>query len=417
MNVLDKSEKRKCTSCGVCATLCPSHAITINLDDDGFYRPIIDQSLCNNCSLCTKICYKFDDDLQITDQSALQSKPLYSAWSEEDEIVSSSTSGGIGELLARQLLLEGYKVVGVVYNENKIRAEHRIASDDVNLIPFRGSKYIQSYTYDAFREVVNNCKNEKYAVFGTPCHIYALNRLASMRKKKDNFFFVDLYCHGCPTHHVWTKCHDEIVKKAHVDKLENVYFRSKLRGWGSFILASLSTSGLIFNRRVSDSFYELFFSNQILNEACQDCVLRGTLEYTDIRLGDFWGKKYLHNHRGVSAISLSTIRGREVFEKLHGITKQRCNYEDFLLYQSWGHTYHINPDVRRSLINSLRKPDINIYGVIKILRKRLGFFYSFKKQMGFMLSFLPLGLRNLIKRTTLWFHFNLLSNGKRHINN
>lgn len=156
MNILNKTAKKLCTSCGVCASVCTRKAISMIIDDDGFYRPFVDADSCNNCSLCTTVCYKFDEEIKMTSDEGIRNKPLYSAWSNDDDLVRQMTSGGLGDLLAHQLLKDGYKVVGVIYNEEQIRAEHRIADCADDLLPFRGSKYIQSYTFGAFKEVVAN---------------------------------------------------------------------------------------------------------------------------------------------------------------------------------------------------------------------------------------------------------------------
>lgn len=399
MNVLDKSASRNCTSCGVCATICSKKAITIQLDADGFYRPIVDTDLCNECGLCTSVCYKFDEHPQITSKEGLLDKPLYSAWSNDDVLVKQTTSGGIGDLLAQQLLKDGYKVVGVVYNEDKTIAEHRIADDEKDLLDFRGSKYIQSYTFDAFKEVVANCRNEKYAVFGTPCQIYALNKLASQRKVRDNFFFVDLYCHGCPTLFAWTKFQDDVKRKANVQKLDNVLFRSKLRGWGSFNVSVEANGKRISNDKYNDKYYELFFCDQLLNAACHDCKLRSTLEYTDIRLGDFWGKKFLNNQKGVSAISLATARGKDVFDSIKGnITYSECDYQDFLPWQSWGKSYSIDTEIRKATLNSLSNPEEDINDAIRVLRKKQPLKNNIMRMAKSTISILPLQIINTLKR-------------------
>ena len=163
MNVSDYVVVHQCTSCQLCGAVCPAGAITIQLDEDGFYRPLIDDNLCVDCGLCVNACYKYDKAVRISTPSDLERKPLYSAWSKESDLLKQVTSGGIGDLLARQLIDDGYNVVGVVYNEEKTRAEHRIARTVKETIPFRGSKYIQSYTYDAMKEVITNGKKEKYA--------------------------------------------------------------------------------------------------------------------------------------------------------------------------------------------------------------------------------------------------------------
>lgn len=45
-----------CTGCSACANLCPTRAISMSLNENGFYRPSIDTALCTRCSACVKIC-------------------------------------------------------------------------------------------------------------------------------------------------------------------------------------------------------------------------------------------------------------------------------------------------------------------------------------------------------------------------
>ena len=39
MNINDQSAIHKCTSCQMCAAVCPQNAIVVKLNEDGFYRP------------------------------------------------------------------------------------------------------------------------------------------------------------------------------------------------------------------------------------------------------------------------------------------------------------------------------------------------------------------------------------------
>lgn len=317
MHINSRSAFRPCTSCQMCAAVCPYRAIRIEMDAEGFYRPVVDEALCRQCSLCTKVCYKFDPDICKTSANELADKPLYAAWANDDEIVRNTSSGGIADLLARELMATGYKVAGCIYNDGEARAEHKIASTKEELDAFRGSKYIQSYTFDALKDIVSGICSEKYAVFGTPCQIYALRKWASMKNVQDRFLLVDFYCHGCPSLHVWRKYQDYIKCRTGFKHFDKVVFRSKTKGWGSFYVVVVVDGVPVFKSNPrEDGFYELFFSDMALNEGCHACKLCGTLEYTDIRLGDFWGKKFLGNRRGVSAVSLVTESGKSAFNRI-----------------------------------------------------------------------------------------------------
>lgn len=139
-----------CYGCGVCATVCGQKIIEIRLNSDGFYEPhISDISKCTDCGLCMDICAYSHDELCVS----LVPVRSYAAWSKESAVRRKCSSGGVGFEIGRTLLEQGYKVCGVRYNVDLNRAEHYIATTVEELIPSIGSKYIQSYTADAFKAI------------------------------------------------------------------------------------------------------------------------------------------------------------------------------------------------------------------------------------------------------------------------
>lgn len=400
MNITDDSALHKCTSCQICGAVCPKNAIDIVVDNEGFYRPTVNLNICVDCGLCTKVCYKFDNEIILTSAERLPQMPIYAAWAKDSKVVSNTTSGGIADLLARQLVADGYNVVGVVYDDESQMAKHTIATNIEGTIPFRGSKYIQSYSFEAFKHIVKNSKDKKYAVFGTPCQIYALNKYATLYRNKENFLFVDLYCHGCPSKLIWDKYQNYIKKKLGIEHFDRVDFRSKVKGWGGFYVVVVVDGKPVFKSNPDeDGFYELFFSDQVLNDGCNDCILRSTLEYTDIRLGDFWGKKYLSNNRGVSAISVATEKGKILLNKImESINCEKCNYSEFLPYQSWGKTHSPNKVAREDIFESLQSKEQTIADAVKSFRKHQSLRGRIKRHVKSLLYYLPLSVTMFLKR-------------------
>lgn len=401
MNINDANILHECTSCQLCAAVCPKDAISIQLNKEGFYRPFIDSERCIDCGICVKVCYKYDSKLNMTTQQGAEEKKLFAAWAKDDALVKQTTSGGLGDLLARELVKEGYKVVGVIYNEDKTRAEHRIASSLEETISFRGSKYIQSYTFTAFKEVIATSTAQKYAVFGTPCQIYALNRFVERKKVRDNFIFIDLYCHGCPSLHIWTKYQKHVKEILGIRKFDKVEFRSKLKGWGGrYAMTMTKDDKVVFvNSPKNDGFFELFFCDQALNDACADCKLRTTLEYTDIRIGDFWGKKFLDNHRGVSAVSIVTAKGEQLFNSiLNQVDFSECSHWELLPNQSWGKTYHPDSNIRKAILDSLSNPNETITDAVRAFRQRQGLKGTIVRLVKDVLYYLPQSVTTFLKK-------------------
>ena len=406
MNIADPSALRECTSCQLCAAVCPHKAIEIKIDASGFYRPTVINSKCVNCGFCTKVCYKYDDKPAFSFSVSIQKKKLFSAWAKDEVVLKNTTSGGVGDLLAHALQGEGYSVAGVVYDTTDDKAKHRIADSNEDLLFFRGSKYIQSYTLDVFKKIVQECKNTKWAVFGTPCQIYALNRFVEHKNVRDNFLFVDIFCHGCPSFLLWRKYIDFLKHKKGVSDYDSIFFRSKAKGWGNYCIVAKESNKIVYRSSLrNDPFYELFFSDSILNDACYNCLFRESLEYTDIRLGDFWGEKYIGNHKGVSAVCISSDKGNSIFNKVkENIVFEEGNLSELLKYQRWGKRYSQNIDIRNELLDTLCDENASILDAVTALRGRQKLVGRLKRYVKSFIYLFPPFVANLVKRSIYLFH-------------
>ena len=402
MNINDKSALRACTSCQMCAAVCSRDAISIHLNEDGFYRPYIDEVKCTNCGLCTKVCYKFDNDIRVTDAEGLNNVKVYSAQHKSEELLEKVTSGGVADALAKELVRQGYTCIGVTYNDDNHRAEHKVARNENETDAFRGSKYIQSYSLDAFKEMVKGIRDEKYAVFGLPCHIYAAHQFLSRRNLRDNCLLIDLFCHGCPSMLVWNKYEQKIKKQVKNKKFDEVQFRSKVRGWGTFyVVVVVVVEGVraFISSPKQDEFYSLFFSDHVLNDACSDCKLRSTMEYTDIRLGDFWGKRFLNDRKGVSAVAITSERGQMLFETIKDkFVTAHSDMSEVLVKQSYGKIYHPNLELRKNMLEALRDDNKTLKDVVDLYYSKQGLTLKAKKWLKTINWYLPFDLTRLLKR-------------------
>ena len=323
---------RNCFGCGVCATICPRNIIEIESNPNGFYEPHIRNTAeCVNCGLCCDVCSFLSKDL------AIKNRPIksWAAWSNNDDTRASCSSGGIGFEIGRQLIEKGYKAVGCRYNTEKQRAEHYVATTAEEFLETRGSKYIQSYTVDAFKQLRK--KGEKYLVSGTPCQIDSIRRLIRKYQCEDNFILMDFFCHGVPSINVW-KAYIRMLEPR-IGKITHACWRSKVEnGWhDSWIMKidgektmsptnmheSISKKKTFFQSRMSkgDVFYKLFLGGIALGPQCEkDCKYKYDSSSADIRIGDFWGNTYKENEKGVSAVVAFSEKGVKLIEALENIT-------------------------------------------------------------------------------------------------
>jgi len=374
-NVLtDNLNAHYCTGCSVCVASCPRKAITILLTEDGFYEPCIDEKLCTDCGFCQKSCYKFDDNILYENENNCV---VYSATHKNSHELKSSTSGGVSVELMRECIKQGYKVLGVAYDYSKNIAVTKVASSIEDVEKFKGSKYFQSSTIDAFDEALNDKSKPKYAIFGTPCQIYAISKYIDLHEDKDRFLLIDIFCHGCPSMNLWEKYLKYIKERTGISKFDRIEFRSKTHAWHEFCFTFHGNNAEYSSKKNNDPFYTLFFDKNAFNRACYNCEMRSSLAYTDIRLGDFWGYQYDTNTTGVSAVVLCSDTGKNLFNKVcNKFETHQHTLAETIVAQSFGKQHSCNVELRKYTLGLLSS-DLSMKEIMKAYRKN----YSFKKKI------------------------------------
>lgn len=314
MNV---SKVKNCYGCGVCAASCSRKIIHISLNRNGFYEPRInEESQCTHCGICTDVCAFSHTELANNEAAPVKS---WAAWSNDEDVRHKCSSGGIGYEIGKQLIEQGYHAVGCRYDIKEQRAEHYIATTVEDFTASVGSKYIQSYTADAFNQIKK--RGQKYLVTGTPCQIDSFRRMIRKFKCEENFILLDFFCHCVPSMHAW---------KAYIKTLEPVIgnitlasWRNKATGWqDSWTMALEGDKGSFTSWMTKgDLFYKFFLGDITLGPQChKQCKYKFNQSSADIRIGDLWGKTYQNNQKGVSGLVAFTEKGREIIESLLNVT-------------------------------------------------------------------------------------------------
>jgi len=303
-----------CYGCSLCSHICPKSIITLQLNDKGFYHPVIvENTACTQCGLCLKVC-SFHNGLIETNKNVIKA---FATWSREPAVRKKASSGGTGFEIARFLLAEGYKVIAVRYNAEQRRAEHYVATSETELIQSMGSKYIQSYSEEAFRSMK---KGEKYLVTGTPCQIASMRRYIRMKKMEEDAVLMDFFCHSVPSSLLWNKYIMELESK--IGQVVYASWRNKQTGWHDSWAIDIKGEKKVYAKRRSegDCFYKYFLSDVCFNKACyKDCKFKNLQSAADIRIGDLWGSKYADDEKGVTGVLAFNEKGRTILEE--------CNIE------------------------------------------------------------------------------------------
>jgi coenzyme F420-reducing hydrogenase beta subunit len=214
--------------------------------------------------------------------------------------------------------------MGVAYDYASDKARTLIIENVAGLEQLKGSKYIQSYTEDAlhsFAERARSNPSQRFICIGTPCQIYGLRSLAQQKRLKNEILYVDLFCHGVPSHLVW----EPYIKRLRnrLGGLKSVNFRYKGHGWHQYSIRVVGERGTYCNYAYNDTFYRYFFDNVALNTSCYTCKLRQRFAPSDIRIGDFLGRAYEHREDGISAVVAITSKGQQAITSL--VSSQRIS--------------------------------------------------------------------------------------------
>ena len=316
MENITKQTEYPCSGCGACAAVCPKDAIRLEPDEAGFLTARVDESRCVDCGLCLGVCTRFDAEIAGTD---LRQAKLYALQSADPATVRRCSSGGLAHELALAALRRGERVLGAVYDLTADRVRHEIVDSEAGIQALDGSKYLQSDSAAAFAEAVAAARRDqsaRFTVFGTPCQIAGLAKVCARFGLRDRFLLVEIFCHGVPSGKLWEEQLAKMRKKLGAERFDSVQFRYKKDDWHSYCLRAEARGKVWYGTRERELFWQVFFENVLLGDACISCRLRKETSLADLRIGDYWGRRFQSRGDGVSAAFACTERGRQALEAL-----------------------------------------------------------------------------------------------------
>ena len=217
-------EKKYCSGCGACFSICPKNAIRMEEDNCGFSYPYVDFEKCVSCNLCKKVCSFSTNEINNKD---FEFPVCFGAIHKNKRVIKNSRSGGAFSAISDWVLEKDGVVYGACLCEDFV-TRHIRASTKQQRDLLRKSKYVQSDTNDSFNQVENDLKNGKWVLYsGTGCQCDGL-RMFLLCKKIDisKLLLVDIICHGISSPKV-LKDYLEFEEIKNKRKLKNFEFRTK----------------------------------------------------------------------------------------------------------------------------------------------------------------------------------------------
>ena len=303
-----------CTGCGLCSNICPSDALIMRENEEGFRSPSFDENKCIQCKKCIGICPPLNINRTRGDSIDIKS---YAFWA-SDSSREHSSSGGAFSLFAEEVLKHGGSVYGAKYNNNLQMVEHIKVDKIEELESICRSKYVQSYFEDIYMEVKKQLEksDKQILVVGCPCQIAAL--LQFLGNNYENLFTIDFICDGVPAPGMLKRYIDEFEFQS---SIIDIHFRTKYNGWNPTCLEILLEDGTIERRDIGKDSYEKYFHSFMgLRYSCYTCVFAELPHKSDITLGDFWGVQNYdqrwNDDKGTSIVIVNTEKGEKFFEQI-----------------------------------------------------------------------------------------------------
>lgn len=310
------AEKNECTGCGLCRVICPVGAVSMEKDEKGFLRPVIDENKCIQCGKCISNCPPKNPEFMNEDL------PEAYAFSSDEETLKRSSSGGLFTILSEYIIRHDGIVIGAAWADN-FCVEHKAVwrEEDIELLNY--SKYVQSNILPVYAEVRRYIDDGKTVLFsGCPCQVAAIRKYIG---ENERLITVDVICHGVPSD---TMLRNHLEESYNLNDIEEVCFRSK-DGWGSCLDIKLKNGQVIHKANGQDRFMTGFLYNFILRESCTDCRFARVPRQGDITIGDLWSAPQLNLdipwEKGIGTVLVNSAKGKRLFENALQNTLRTAN--------------------------------------------------------------------------------------------
>lgn len=310
--MINISKKTECCGCYGCYNVCPKKCISMEVDNEGFWYPKVDEDKCIDCNLCEKVCPIINTNI-----SNSEDYKAYACKNKDENIRLKSSSGGVFSILCEEVINNNGAVFGAKFDE-KLNVIHDYSEDLEGCSKFRGSKYVQSKIGESYKIVEQKLKNGQIVLFSsTPCQVSGLQ--SYLRKDYENLITVDIACHGVPSPLVYRR-YIESLNYNNDDEIVNLEFRDKSTGWKNYSF-KVDFKNKQFKQLGSENIYMRGFLKDIyIRPSCHECKFKKGTTKADITLADYWGVENKHpefdDNKGVSLVLTSTKKGEEILDKI-----------------------------------------------------------------------------------------------------
>jgi len=281
------NDKRLCSGCTACKSICPKKCIVMKPDEEGFLYPNVNMADCVNCGACENVC-----PILNTSFSPKEGFPdAYLVYDRDENWRMKSAAGGGFASIARYFIEQYHGVVFGARYDDDYSVYHTSCDTVEDLQRYQKSKYVQSNPRNTFIEVKNCLIQGKYVLYsGTPCQIYGLKSFLGGYSNSEQLYCIDLSCHGVPSPKVFRK-YIAFLEEQEKSDISSFTMRGKIIKKNAYAQGFDIKFKNGAHRFLShtESYYGRCFWGEISSRpSCYNCHFKTIWRTSDITLGDCW---------------------------------------------------------------------------------------------------------------------------------
>lgn len=316
IKMIEIKDKKRCSGCTACESICPKGCIQMKADEEGFVYPVVDTEKCIHCDACDRVC-----PIQNPIKEEEKEQKAFLVQHKDEQVRLESSAGGAFTAIATLVIEKGGVVFGAAYDDN-FQVHHTYVENTNDLKRFRNSKYVQSNLGDSFKQVKNFLKEDRWVCFsGTPCQIEGLYKYVGSHNK---LILVDVVCHGIPSPLIWNK-YLEYQDVEH-SKPSNIRFRDKYYGYKYSTMSMIKDEKNIYHAGSQlDPMLRAFFSDTCDRPSCYECPFKKRYRVSDLTIWDCFSvydfDKSMDDDKGTTRVLCHTEKGKAVIGDIQKLVK------------------------------------------------------------------------------------------------
>lgn len=295
-------QRKECYGCYACASVCPSHALIMEMDREGFYYPKVDEKKCKQCKACETTCVRLKD-MTIREQ---EFPILYKVCQNQEQ----EETASIFMTLSRKVIDKGGVVFGSKY-DNSMKIVMSVAENKEELKDFIGTKYAKTELQGIFSQVKKYLEEGKIVLYsGVSCECAGLR--SYLGKSYDNLILYEVFCRSTASPKIFEQYINYLQKKFK-HKVTNFRFYEEIDGKTDILQIEFEGREPLMVKSKKNYYMQTFYKTYLNRPSCSQCQFTTEQPVGDLVVKNIYDEKK-EKIQYAKRVSIETKKGKEWFE-------------------------------------------------------------------------------------------------------